>query len=46
MLLSAFGLGVITLLIPVALNWFTVFYAAVGFGFSSAYAWALFAKSE
>ena len=46
MLVSAFGLGVITLLIPVALNWFTVFYAAVGFCFSGAYVWALFAKSE
>jgi len=41
MLVSAFALGVLTLLIPVPLNWFTISYAAVGFGFSAAYAWAL-----
>jgi hypothetical protein len=41
MLLSAAALGVITLLIPAQLNWFTYLYAAVGFGFSAAYAWAL-----
>jgi hypothetical protein len=44
MLLSAFGLGVITLVIPVQLNWFTILYAAIGFGFSGAYAWALLAS--
>ena len=36
MQLSAFGLGVITLLIPAALTWFTILYAVVGFGFSAA----------
>jgi hypothetical protein len=41
MLLSAAALGVITLLIPAQLNWFTYLYAAVGFGFSAAYAWAM-----
>ena len=46
MLLSAFGLGVTTLAIPVPLNWFTVLYAAVGFGFSAAYAFALFARKS
>lgn len=38
MCVSAFGLGVLTLLIPVAtLTWFDYAYAAVGFGFSLAY---------
>ena len=38
MAISAFGLGVLTLLIPVAaLTWFDYAYAAVGFGFSLAY---------
>ncbi len=46
MLLCAFGLGVITLAIPVPLNWFTVLYAAVGFGFSAAYAFALFGRNS
>lgn len=41
MLVSAFGLGVLTLLIPVSLNWFTILYAIVGFSFSAAYALAL-----
>jgi hypothetical protein len=41
MLISAFGLGVLTLLLPVQLNWFAIAYSAVGFGFSAAYAWAL-----
>jgi hypothetical protein len=44
MCLSAFGLGVLTLLIPVELNWFTIAYSAVGFGFSGAYVWALSRK--
>jgi uncharacterized membrane protein YccC len=44
MLLSAAGLGVITLLIPTSYNLFTITYAAVGFGFSAAYAWALARK--
>jgi len=38
MALSAAGLGVLTLLIPVeTLTWFDYVYAAVGFGFSLAY---------
>ena len=37
---SAFALGVLTLLIEVPLTWFTIAYAAVGFGFSAAYLWA------
>lgn len=44
MLVSAFALGVLTLLIPVALNWFTISYAVVGFGFSTAYGWALYLR--
>ena len=40
MLTSAFALGVLTLLLPVELNWFAIAYSAVGFGFSAAYAWA------
>jgi hypothetical protein len=40
MLASAFALGVLTLLLPVQLNWFAISYSAVGFGFSAAYAWA------
>lgn len=40
MLTSAFALGVLTLLLPVQLNWFAIAYSAVGFGFSVAYAWA------
>jgi O-antigen/teichoic acid export membrane protein len=46
MLVSAFGLGVLTLLLPIALNWFSITYALVGFGFSAAYASALFRKSK
>jgi O-antigen/teichoic acid export membrane protein len=42
MLVSAFALGVLTLLLPVPLTWFTIAYAAVGFAFSGAYAVALF----
>lgn len=37
MLFAAAGLGMITLLIPVAYTWFTLVYAAVGFAFSLAY---------
>lgn len=37
MLFAAAGLGMITLLIPVAYTWFTLAYAAVGFAFSLAY---------
>ncbi len=42
MLLSAFALGVLTLLLPVPLTWFAIAYAVVGFAFSGAYAVALF----
>jgi hypothetical protein len=45
MMPSAFALGVLTLLIPVNLNWFTYLYAAVGFGFSAAYALFLLKKN-
>ena len=41
MLISAFGLGVLTLLLPVTLNWFAIAYSLVGFGFSAAYAFVL-----
>jgi hypothetical protein len=34
---SAFGLGAVTLLIPISFTWFTLAYAAVGFVFSAAY---------
>ena len=44
MTLSAFALGVLTLLIPTELGWFTYSYAAVGFGFSAAYIWAMIKK--
>ena len=37
MMVAAGGLGVTTLLIPVDFTWFSVLYAAVGFGFSTAY---------
>ena len=43
MMVSAFGLGVLTLLLPTQLGWFSIAYSAIGFGFSAAYAWALFA---
>ncbi|MFM8926727.1 MAG: hypothetical protein ACKOFA_00785 [Rhodoluna sp.] len=41
---SAFALGVLTLLIPVPLNWFTITYSVIGFGFSAAYGWAITSK--
>ncbi len=44
MLVSAAGLGAITLLIRTSHNWFTIGYALVGFGFSAAYAFALSRK--
>ena len=37
MLVSAGGLGVLTLLIPAEVTWFSLLYAMVGFGFSTAY---------
>ncbi|MFM2024661.1 MAG: hypothetical protein RLZZ56_674 [Actinomycetota bacterium] len=44
MLFSAFALGVLTLLLPATLNWFTILYAAVGFSFSAAYGYFLYLK--
>jgi O-antigen/teichoic acid export membrane protein len=44
MQLSALALGLLTLMIPAQLNWFTVLYACVGFGFSAAYTWATLSK--
>jgi hypothetical protein len=46
MLVSAFLLGALTLLIPASITWFTLLYAAVGFGFSAAYAFYLFRPSR
>ena len=37
MCVSATALGVLTLMIPAELTWFTYLYAAVGFGFGVAY---------
>jgi choline-glycine betaine transporter len=42
MMFSAFALGVLTLLLPTTLSWFTILYAAVGFSFSAAYAYFLY----
>ena len=44
MMVSAFALGVLTLLIPTDITWFTALYAAVGFSFSAAYTFALLRK--
>ena len=44
MQVAAFGLGVITLLIPTGWNWFVILYALVGFGFSVAYSIFLLQK--
>jgi hypothetical protein len=44
MCVSAAGLGVLTLMIPAPLAWFTYLYAAIGFGFSLAYLIALLRK--
>lgn len=44
MAVSAFALGVLTLLIPAPFTWFTVVYAVIGFGFSAAYATTLIRK--
>jgi hypothetical protein len=46
MQVSAGGLGLLTLLIPEVLTWFTVAYAIVGFGFSTAYTWLLLSKNR
>ncbi len=44
MLVSAFALGVLTLMLPVGLNWFSICYSLIGFGFSAAYAIGLLKK--
>ena len=44
MVISAAALGVITLLIPAELGWFTFAYAAIGFVFSLAYLSAILRK--
>jgi hypothetical protein len=41
---SAMSLGLITLMIPVDLNWFSILYALIGFGFGTAYLVALLLK--
>jgi O-antigen/teichoic acid export membrane protein len=41
MLVSAFALGVVTLIVPAPLTWFGIAYAVVGFVFSAAYTVAL-----
>lgn len=38
MMVAATALGVLTLTIPVSLNWFTLSYAGIGFGFGATYA--------
>jgi len=44
MVISAAGLGALTLLIPAEFGWFTIAYAAIGFLFSLAYLSALLRK--
>ena len=44
MVVSAAGLGALTLLIPAEFGWFTIAYAAIGFLFSVAYLSALLRK--
>jgi hypothetical protein len=41
MCVSAAVLGILTLMIPAQLSWFTYLYSAIGFGFSGAYLMAL-----
>lgn len=45
MAVAATSLGVLTLLIPAELNWFTILYAMVGFSFGIAYTIALLKKT-
>ncbi|CAB4664007.1 MAG: hypothetical protein F2649_00670 [Actinobacteria bacterium] len=45
MCVCAAGLGVLTLMIPAQLGWFTYLYAAIGFGFSLAYLFAILKKN-
>jgi hypothetical protein len=44
MLFCAFGLGVLTLMLPVTLTWFAILYAVIGFSFSAGYLWAILSK--
>jgi|688.fasta_scaffold341452_2 hypothetical protein len=44
MSVGAMSLGLITLMIPVDLNWFSISYALIGFGFGAAYILALLLK--
>jgi hypothetical protein len=46
MQVCAFGLGVVTLLIPTAIYWFVILYALIGFGFSAAYTMYLLQKTK
>jgi hypothetical protein len=46
MLVSAFALGVVTLIVPAPLTWFGIAYAVVGFVFSAAYTVALFGSKD
>lgn len=46
MQISAFALGVLTLLLPASINWFTIGYAIVGFAFSAAYTFAFMSKGR
>ena len=46
MCLSAASLGVLTLMIPVKLTWFSYVYAVIGFGFAISYAFNLFRSSK
>ncbi|MFM1905454.1 MAG: hypothetical protein RIT32_250 [Actinomycetota bacterium] len=46
MLIAAGGLGILTLAIPAELNWFSIAYAAVGFGFSAMYGTLLLLASR
>jgi Ca2+/H+ antiporter len=46
MCLSAASLGVLTLMIPVKLTWFSYIYAAIGFSFAISYAFNLMRSSK
>lgn len=46
MCLSAASLGVLTLMIPVKLTWFSYIYAAIGFSFAILYAFNLVRSSK
>jgi O-antigen/teichoic acid export membrane protein len=46
MCVSATALGVLTLMIPAELTWFTYLYAAVGFGFGIAYLVGMLVKKH